>query len=48
MIIVVINRCKDGVQMIYFPLFSVQAIPRGDHILNFSAAEDVIHDEDLK
>jgi hypothetical protein len=28
--------------------FSVQPMPRGDHVLNFSDAEDMLNDEDLK
>ena len=31
----------------YF-FFSVQPMPRGDHVLNFSDAEDMLNDEDLK
>lgn len=27
---------------------SVQPMPRGDHVLNFSDAEDLLTDEDLK
>ena len=28
--------------------FTVQPMPRGDHVLNFSDAEDLLTDEDLK
>ena len=28
--------------------FSVQPIPRGDHVLNFSDVEDMLKDEELK
>lgn len=27
---------------------SVQPMPKGDHVLNFSDAEDLINDEELK
>jgi microspherule protein 1 len=27
---------------------AVQPMPRGEHVLNFSDAEDMINDEDLK
>lgn len=29
-------------------LLTVQPIPRGDHVLNFSDAEEMMNDEDLR
>ena len=34
--------------LLYGDYFSVQPMPKGDHVLNFSDAEDIINDEDLR
>jgi len=35
------------VSVLIFVLYAVQPMPKGDHVLNFSDAEDMINDKDL-